>query len=68
MIADAEEFAVKPELGTRTTFPISSELTRRLEVVRVPNLGVAIDVNCAFRYDSAVILDFGYVAWPASFA
>jgi hypothetical protein len=28
----------------------------------------AIDGYCAFRYDSAVIIDFGYVAWPASFA
>lgn len=30
--------------------------------------GAAIDAHGAFRYDSAVILDFGYVAWPASFA
>jgi len=28
----------------------------------------AIDAICGFRYDSAVIFDFGYVAWTASFA
>jgi hypothetical protein len=28
----------------------------------------AIDAICAFRYDSAVNFDLGYVAWTASFA
>jgi len=29
---------------------------------------VAIDAHGAFRYDSVVNFDFGYGAWPGSFA